>query len=408
MKRNLLKQIRNEWRDNVWMIIELAIVSAAIWFVLTVLYLLTNGLFMPKGFDTDDVYSISVKYIDKSSPAFQGDENDEYKNAQQDLMDILRRLRENPNVEAVAIHHNALPYNFNYQGVPVERFDEKDSLSFQANVRYGSPDIVKVVKYHSLTGMDENKLVEALGRGEILLSDNDTYENAESLKGQRVILGGDSSQVFKVADVIQKVRRNDYEDSWGGTAIIPMDESKELTYEIALRVKPGRGPQFEEDMHNDKTLSRQRNVYLTDVKRMSDVREGNQRRTDSYVRLFVTIIFFLLVTIFLGLLGTFWFRMQQRVSEIAIRKVCGATNGDIFRRIIAEGLILLFAAVAFISVLIWPFIGDLMNDAGLEWWKLLVIEGITVLIVAAGIVLSLWWPARKAMGIEPAIAIKDE
>lgn len=221
-------------------------------------------------------------------------------------------------------------------------------------------------------------------------------------------MGGDSTQVFKVADLIQKVRRNDYEDSWGGTAIIPIDESKEWSGGIALRVKPGRGSQFEEDLHNDKSLTRQRNVYLSDVKRMCDVREGNQRRIDSYVRLFVTIIIFLLITIFLGLLGTFWFRMQQRVSEIAIRKVCGATDGDVFRRVITEGLVLLFAAVAFISVLIWPFMSDLLNDAGLEWWKLLVIEGITVLIVAAGIVLSLWWPAHKAMGIEPAIAIKDE
>ena len=31
MKRNLLTQIKNEWRDNLWLVIELAIVAVAIW-----------------------------------------------------------------------------------------------------------------------------------------------------------------------------------------------------------------------------------------------------------------------------------------------------------------------------------------------------------------------------------------
>ena len=35
---------------------------------------------------------------------------------------------------------------------------------------------------------------------------------------------------------------------------------------------------------------------------------------------------FLLLNIFLGLLGTFWFRTQQRRSEIALHKAHGATD----------------------------------------------------------------------------------
>lgn len=35
-------------------------------------------------------------------------------------------------------------------------------------------------------------------------------------------------------------------------------------------------------------------------------------------------------------------------------------------------------------------------------------ELMTFAIVAVGIILSLWWPAKRAMSIEPAIAIKYE
>lgn len=50
---------------------------------------------------------------------------------------------------------------------------------------------------------------------------------------------------------------------------------------------------------------------------------------------------FLLLNIFLGLLGTFWFRTQQRRSEIALHKAHGASDMSIFVRLISEGLLLL-------------------------------------------------------------------
>lgn len=45
---------------------------------------------------------------------------------------------------------------------------------------------------------------------------------------------------------------------------------------------------------------------------------------------------------------------------------------------------------------------------GREWYVFLIIEMIAFALVALGILLSLWYPARKAMSVEPAIAIKDQ
>ena len=126
------------------------------------------------------------------------------------------------------------------------------------------------------------------------------------------------------------------------------------------------------------------------------------------IRLKIGMGCFLIVTIFLGLLGSFWFRVQQRVSEIAIRKTFGATDKDLFRRIIGEGMILLIASFLLTSACVWPFVKKFMELANVKWGTLVATEGIALGVLVIGIVLSLWYPAWRAMKIEPAIAVKEE
>lgn len=413
MKRDLLKQIRNEWKDNIWLVIELAVVAASIWMLVFVLYVRVKPNFAPRGFDPEDVYSLSSRFIKDSSPEYVAPADSGKPDYISDRNDLLRRLRENPYVEAVAIHSNGLPYNYNFNGWVASLFDRKDTIDYVGNTRRVSPDMVDVLRFESLTGLDRTRLKGALERGEMLISDDMVYSlsgrDPIKLKGERMILNGDSSRIFKVADVVHCVRRTDYEPSFRGTIIVPLDENERWSDGVALRVKPGMGKAFVESFRADKTLQRQRNVYFTDLKSLADIREGCQRSIDVQVRMYVVIVGFLLLTIFLGLLGTFWFRMQQRVSEIAIRKVNGATRVQVFRRIITEGLILLACGMVIASACVWPLIStDEFSYMNEKWYMALVMECVTIMIVAAGIVLSLWYPARKAMGIEPAIAIKTE
>lgn len=410
MKRNLLKQMRNEWRDNVWLIIELAVVCLSIWVIVTLLFVNIRGLFTPRGFTPDDVYSLTINTVPKESVDYV-----EVENYPQDYYDDLRtligRLYNNPNVEAATIHYNGLPYNYNNNGSRVFLFDELDTIGYYGNLRTVTPDYIKVVGITSKTGATTDQLVEMLRKGEVLISDdNDAYTgDPYKLKGKRVIIDNDSSNVMRIGDIIQKVRRNDYELSWGGSIIYPQDENQAWG-ELAIRVKSGKGKIFEEDFKADASLRRLRNTYLADLQSLSDVRAANQRSIEVDMRLYSVMIGFLLMTVFLGLLGTFWFRMQQRVSEIAIRKVTGAKKSQVFRRIISEGMLLLCGAVLIISAIVWPLVltdYDLVN-VGIEWYQILILEGTTILLVAIGIIVSLWWPAKKAMSIEPALAIKDE
>ncbi|MBD5272179.1 MAG: ABC transporter permease, partial [Bacteroides sp.] len=71
MKRKLFTQITNEWRDNIWMIIELAIVTGAIWILIVLCWGIAKGKFQPKGFDIDDVYAANIEFVTSDSPEFQ-------------------------------------------------------------------------------------------------------------------------------------------------------------------------------------------------------------------------------------------------------------------------------------------------------------------------------------------------
>ena len=156
--------------------------------------------------------------------------------------------------------------------------------------------------------------------------------------------------------MIQQIRRSEYEPSWAGGINYPLDEEGDRWGVVGLGVKAGREMQFKEDFRNNENLRKYRNVYLSDMKRLVDIRTLTQHNDEIKIRMFSSLMIFLLVTVFLGIAGTFWFRVQQRVSEIAIRKVNGATRMDVFRRILSEGTILLLCSYLRTAVFDWPFI----------------------------------------------------
>ncbi len=412
MKRNLLTQMKKEWRDNIWLLIELAIVGLAIWILIVFMYAQCEGLFYPRGFNPDNVFSLSMKTVPKKSPNWQEQEKgaDAY---YADFAELMKRLRSNPNVESVAYHNGVLPYNYNYNGSSLNVFESDDSIEYFGNVRSASPDIVNVLELNSLTGKSRKQLVEMLKNGELLIGGlnkqyTETGRDPKDLIGKKVIIGGDSSKIYRVGDVVETIRRTDYEMGWGGGILRPLSDESKQWGQIVLRVKPGRELQFKEDFKTNEDLRKQRNIYLSDLKSLMDIRKAIQNSSDVNIRMYIVLMFFLLVTIFLGLLGSFWFRMQQRISEIAIRKVCGAKRSEIFSRVITEGMILLSGALLVVSAFIWPFINTFENMLGMSWYTFLITEFIAFFLIGIGIVISLWYPARQAMNIEPAIAIKTE
>jgi putative ABC transport system permease protein len=153
-------------------------------------------------------------------------------------------------------------------------------------------------------------------------------------------------------------------------------------------------------------------MYITDVEDMEEIRAFNDRDMDQQERLYMAMCVFLMVNVFLGLLGSFWFRTQQRASEIAIRMVSGASPRHIIARVLAEPLLLLLATVPFAAAVVWLLRGaeefvsqqvelDVLHAVG-------VVGAATYAEMALMVVLGVLFPAVKAMRMRPAAVLQEE
>lgn len=404
----------NEWRENIWLTIGLAIVTIAIWLLGLNMNEAVSALTEPLGFDPENVVIAKFAAIPEESQdrIDYGDKPAEL--YLRDRKAILAEIRRSPYVEAVGIGKNALPYFFNFYGTALVRTDVKnDTLYFPGNMRVMSPDMAKVLRLQSLDGKSVDQLSEILSRGDLLVSEGMSSPNtlgAEELKGHILSFLGDSINRYRAAGLINTVKRGDFEPNINGTIIIPLDEDSPYQVgDIAIRVKSGCVSKFMEEMHDNQAMRRYGNTFVKNIQPLASAGKVVNKSEIIKIRFTVIVMSVFLLIIFLGLLGTFWFRVQQRVKEIAIRKVCGATSGDIMRRIMGEGLLLLMVATMLAAAVGWPLITDVLNkEETVEKSSILIYETLTLCVMAIGILLSIWLPARKAMAIEPAIAIKEE
>lgn len=417
MKRDLIIQMRNEWRDNLWLIIGLAIVSFAIWWLTMQFYNTVSGLFYEKGFDVEDVYKLDISEIPSDSPEFiERDEEERAFLDSQDLRMLIANIRKSPYVEAAAFSRNGLPYNYSFYGNSLFLNTEpSNKVGYPGNFRWMSPEMARILKLKSRTGKSEVELEKTLRNGEILISNvffswDGNYRTPEELYFKTVHMNNDTTKLYKVGDIINYVRRSEYDVTGGGMVIIPIDEDGIIMVDaVAIRMKPSMGEKFREEFENDPAMQKYGNHIFYKLTKMTDEAKSNQKSQSTDARMGFALIMSLLIIIGLGMLGVFWFRTQQRISEIAIRKVCGAKSRDIFRRILSEGMILLIIATLIAATIGWPLMKNmLLEESGIANITILYSELITFAIVAIGLAISLWWPAHRAMKIEPAIAIKDE
>jgi putative ABC transport system permease protein len=109
-----------------------------------------------------------------------------------------------------------------------------------------------------------------------------------------------------------------------------------------------------------------------------------------------------------GIYGVMMCAVAQRAHEIGIRTALGATPLNIFRSVIGRGLTLTLFGICFGlagGVASRKLIGGLLFDVKPS--DPLTIT-VTVTLLGAVAVLACWIPARRAVGIDPMLALRSE
>lgn len=414
MKRKLLRQISNEWKSNVWLCLELLIVSVVLWYIIDTLYVYDSVYNEPRGFDTEHCYRIDFAELSEGSQGYK-----EYESWEQKSNDFLRffdRIAARPEVEAVGMGINAYPYN---------GWNNTIKLSTDTFVAHGwivhrlvSPEFPIIFRVHGSHGETPEQLAQILRSKKIamLSSENLFYEYGK--KNMDEFIGHDFSSdrmdTISLLGTYKNIRYGDY--SFGAFSKSVMISAPREYYagwnEMFLRVKNNMDHDFIENIMNDAARDlRSGNFYIAYVESFDDIRNNYHRADDAAQRNRYVVMGFLAVNIFLGLLGTFWFRTQTRVPEIAIRMANGASRADIFRRVVGEGELLLLLVTPFAVLLDW-----LLTHYELVPWyngfydreRFVTCVLISFVSLALMIFLGTAIPALRAAKVQPAIALKEE
>ena len=432
MSRRLLKQMATEWSSNIWLVVELIVVSVVLWYISDFLYIKADVALQPMGLQTERVFTVSLTAIDPSASDWNPADSTENTHADNSRI-LYERIKADPAVEIAARTYFGVPNEFNLSGTNLFNADDTDSLAVIGTIsqRFITPEYIEMFSIRGTNGESPAEMRRIFESGKILATSDmifckfphkqydswkeiydemDGYDVREMLSRQFYI-GSDSTEI-SIGGIIEPIKRSIHERPMP-QILLPMAEGNELnTARILVKVRPDAVDGFEKHILGS-SWTRSGNIYISDIAEVDSLGYYHRVQKSAEIRNHIARMVFVLVSIFLGLLGTFWFRTQQRVGEIAIRKVNGATSRSIFRRLISEGLILLTVATIPALGLDWLLTHLELNSSRLwvyyfEPLRFIACAAFAYLMLALMIVGGIWFPASRAMRIDPAVAIKDE
>lgn len=416
MNKKLLTQIKNEWRGNLWLAVELVLVSVVIWWISDSLYVKLATYLEPRGFNTEHCYKIEMGELTPKSPDYIERSKEERK---ADILELAERLRHRPEIEAVSLSQNSHPYNHSNGSIHLQLAGDTLEATNWVIRRQVTPDFVRVFQYQGANGETPEQLAEMIERGDILVSDNlfsSTYKKPLPMTnyvGKRFHLNDDTTYSVRLGASLKTVRYDDFQAGRNARSMVFKLNWFDTDKELCVRVRPEHDVDFIRKIKADsESQFRVGNIFISEIRSFVDIRRNYQQGDYNAMRNNITIMTFLLVNIFLGLLGTFWFRTQQRKSEIALHKISGATDSMVFKRLVSEGWLLLLVVTPLALLidfnLAYAELNSWRNGTTLEWDRLLICGGISFALMALMIAIGIGIPARKAMKIDPADALHNE
>lgn len=426
MIKHILKLIWSQFRSNTWVLAELLVVFVVLWFMTD--YFLMQGVLMhrPVGYKLDNVYQAVVSLRSSDNPSFiEYEEGSE--EPMRNLERIVERIRQHPDVEVVGLSYYSLPYTHSNIGNGVWR----DST--RLNIRYMlvSPDYFRVFGIGSISGGSPEELGAKLpgmkNTTDIVISAGiaETLFGRTDVIGSELYSGGDSVPRHIVA-VTEPVRNDEYSIghrhvAFGLFSLPELAGEEEMVEEdltnvqITFRTRPGIASadyagKFLREMKRQLMAG---NLWVSDIRSYQKVRAdylANSPETGSR-KLFSALGAFFLVNVFLAVIGTFWFRVRRRRSELGLRMAVGSSRSGIQGLMIGEGLLLLtlamLPALLVCLNLVWmDVLSTTVMAAGVG--RFLTVSLLTWSVLAFVIFLATWYPSRKASRLEPAEALHYE
>ncbi|MGC2088999.1 MAG: FtsX-like permease family protein, partial [Candidatus Acidiferrales bacterium] len=148
---------------------------------------------------------------------------------------------------------------------------------------------------------------------------------------------------------------------------------------------------------------------ISDVKTMDRVIADSGQGDNIMAELMGSFALVALLMAAAGIYGVLSYLVAQRTHEIGIRMALGAERRDVLRLVMRNGAVLISIGVgagALVSLVLPRAVGAVLSGFGLHQWGLLI-AGTTLTITIVALT-ACYVPARRAMKVDPMVALRYE
>lgn len=449
MIRLILHQIWNQRRQNLWIWLELVLLSVFLWLAIDPLFTTVCVTQSPRGYEIDGLYCLYPRRNFKKTYFFED-------NFVPQMDHLLTRISEHPLVEQVCLFDNSffvgeesgVRYSFVHCNGNTQTGQTQQNDSITSSDIIGISVVEGLEKWADLPGTLRMRdamsgeilhaCTDATARDRVYLSAKMAGDHYGTLQARDSLLGytfrkynllGEQHEgrVARVGGVFADIKTCDYRMPVRLT-LTPV-EGFYMTNLPLVRVKEGVDEdEFREAIRRD-VLSRCTLDDVTgyDVVSLKETVRKCTERSGAYntIRLRSAMGFFGLLCAFLGVSGLFWVRCNDRRQDMGILRSMGASRGDVRRQMLAEAALLL--TLAFLPAML--YIGwhvhangydvglaesSMAGKADMAYWfnrPVPHVLSVTVLTYVSMLLITLlatWLPVHRATRISPCDALRDE
>lgn len=413
-----LIMLQNRFRSNGWVLGELFVVFIVLWFLCDSIGCLMYTFTRPQGVDFSHIYEIQLARGGASEDSVRS-----YTEKALMVRDRLRRLTDV--VEVVGMHYDSDPMGTsNRWGT----FIVEDSMSVMMRCAYMDTGMMDVFRFSPEPGQP-------------VFADMPAAENYKMLTREAIRCIQKKSPGFTTDSLLFSSSNNNSNHIYGvlsdfrpgrfqkaeGWAISRIDDNvvtQRPNYPPSLMIRvradadrPDFPAYFQEKYVSSIEVDDVMVLNVVPYTQIIDCHEYSNGTRDR-LQTHVFIALFLLVNVFMGIVGTFWYRTRCRRGEMALRLSMGSSRRQVRSLLLGEGLLLLGmvtvpAMIVCLNVaLAEPTVGNspLISVWPVEWSfsRFLLGCAVTWIWMAVMIVLGIWLPATQVMKVQLAEALHEE
>lgn len=416
------KQIRANKRSTLWLLTELFVVSILLWYCVDFLYVIGAKRMEPQGVNTEHVYKVTMRFMPKRTlDSYSDEEREQLIMAPREQ--IFRMLQEHPSVESATYFLGTELYATDpmFQAYRREGQEQEEDRYYNGMVRYVEEHFFEVFRIAMVQGQIGDWQNSTFPQSAVV-----TEVFTDSVFGEKDVIGKrfydvslmEGKDDYYTVTAIAQPTKFDIYSPYTSFVYLPIPKfAQYMGYPFIIRVKENvDSPRFAEDFFSEIKDKLQIGDYYPfkvesygKIKSKFDLSLG----IPLYISIAIGLVVFFLFIVFIGIIGSYWFMVQSRRGEVALRMVVGSSPSQVTTFLMREStMVLLMAYIpalfSMVALAYFEITYTFQECMPYTWGRFWITQAITFVVLLVVVLLGVVIPARRASKLDPAVILNEE